>query len=191
MDSLGTIVSKCRTSANSVPVNRKIPTYPPPPTPAATFKDPVQCVERAQIAELDPTGARTELFSRTNPEAARTGDILLVRQRSGDQFAGVCISIRRRGVDSAILLRNELTRIGVEMWYKIYSPNVQSIEVVQRMEKRPRRARLTYMRKPKHDMRSVEIIVQQYQRQRMVLTTAEKQSRQHSGKKGRKKGKKH
>jgi large subunit ribosomal protein L19 len=50
------------------------------------------------------------------------------------------------------------------MWYKIYSPNVEGIEVVQRKERRARRARLTYMRKPKHDKGSVQNIVLQYQR---------------------------
>ena len=35
---------------------------------------------------------------------------------------------------------------GVEMWVKIYSPTLRSIEVVQRAEKRARRARLYYMR---------------------------------------------
>ena len=69
-----------------------------------------------------------------------------MRQKSGDPFAGVCLNIRRQGVDTAVLLRNELTRVGVEMWYKIYSPNVEGIEVVQRRVKRARRARLYYMR---------------------------------------------
>ena len=58
----------------------------------------------------------------------------------------MCLNIRRQGVDTAVLLRNELTRVGVEMWYKIYSPNVEGIEVVQRRVKRARRARLYYMR---------------------------------------------
>jgi large subunit ribosomal protein L19 len=92
-----------------------------------------------------------------------------VRQKNGDPFAGVCINIRRRGVDTGILLRNELTRVGVEMWYKIYSPNVEGIEVVQRREKRARRARLTYLRKPKHDMGSVQGIVLAYQRSRSAV----------------------
>lgn len=35
---------------------------------------------------------------------------------------------------------------GVEMWVKVFSPNVRSVEVVQRAEKRARRARLFYMR---------------------------------------------
>lgn len=35
---------------------------------------------------------------------------------------------------------------GVEMWVKVFSPNVISIEVVKRAERRIRRARLYYMR---------------------------------------------
>ena len=130
----------------------------------------------AQIAILDPTGARTRLLSKDNPDAARVGDVLLVRFKepsstsstakkpsspaakdatsissptnpsANESYAGVCLSIRRRGVDTGILLRNHFTRVGVEMWVKIYSPNVAGIEVVQRKEKRARRARLYYMR---------------------------------------------
>ena len=74
------------------------------------------------------------------------GDILLVTFKTGDPFAGVCLSIKRRGVDTAILLRNRLLMVGVEMWVKIYSPTVMAIEVVKRAEKRARRARLYYMR---------------------------------------------
>jgi large subunit ribosomal protein L19 len=145
-------------------VNRKIKSFPPPPTPVSRCKEPIKAFNSDQIAILDPTGARANLFARSNPESAKVGDILLVRLKTGDPFAGVCINIRRRSVDTAILLRNQLTRVGVEMWYKIYSPNVEGIEVVQRAEKRARRARLTYMRKPKHDRGSVQAIVLQYQR---------------------------
>ncbi|TGO91625.1 hypothetical protein BPOR_0022g00100 [Botrytis porri] len=169
---------------------RKIKTYPPPSSPAQIFKEPIKNIHAEQIAVLDPTGARTNLFSKTNPEAARVGDILLVRLKTGDPFAGVCINIRRRGVETGILLRNELTRVGVEMWYKIYSPNVEGIEVVQRKAKRARRARLTYMRKPKHDMGSVQNIVLQYQRTRGVLGRPDGERRQTSKKKTKGKGKK-
>ncbi|KAF2646644.1 hypothetical protein P280DRAFT_388017 [Massarina eburnea CBS 473.64] len=143
----------------------------PPSTPPIkkTCHDPVSAVTASQIALLDPTSSRTKLFDRQNPECARVGDILLVRLRTGDPFAGVCINIRRRGVDTAILLRGQLTRVGVEMWYKIYSPVVEGIEVVQRAAKRARRARLTYMRKVKHDRGSVENVVRIYLRQKAAL----------------------
>lgn len=168
---------------------RKIKTYPPPPSPAAAYKTPIQSLHNEQIAILDPHNSRTQLFSKANLEAAKVGDILLVRQKNGDPFAGVCINIRRRGVDSAILLRNQLTRVGVEMWYKIYSPNVEGIEVVQRKEKRARRVRLTYMRKPKHDMGSVQNIVLAYTRQRSALRSGGKPGGSQQAK-GKKKGNK-
>lgn len=63
--------------------------------------------------------------------------------------------------------------MGVEMWYKIYSPLVEGIEVVQRAAKRARRARLTYMRTVKHDRGSVENVVRLYLRQKAALGTAE------------------
>ena len=55
------------------------------------------------------------------------------------------------------------------MWVKIYSPNVRGIEVVKRAEKRARRARLYYMRKPKHDRGSVEGVVEEYLRRRRLI----------------------
>ncbi|RDL40934.1 Translation proteins SH3-like protein [Venustampulla echinocandica] len=169
-------------------VKKKIKAIPPPPTAASLFKEPIKSVTETQVAILDPTGARTKLFSKANLEAAHVGDILLVRLKNGDPFAGVCINIRRRGIDTGILLRNELTRVGVEMWFKIYSPNVEGIEVVQRKEKRARRARLTYMRKPKHDMGSVQNIVLAYQRSRGALRgNTEINSNAHENKGGKRK----
>jgi len=148
---------------------RKIPVVPPPRSTKKLCPDPIAAVTASQVQTLDPTGARTRLFSPDNVDRAQVGDILLVRLKSGDHFSGVCLNIRQRHspIDTAILLRNQLTRVGVEMWFKVYSPNVEGIEVVQRKEKRARRAKLYYMRQPRHDAGSVEGIVKQYQRQRM------------------------
>ncbi len=55
------------------------------------------------------------------------------------------------------------------MWVKVYSPNVKGVEVVKRAEKRARRARLFYMRKPEHDRGGVERVVEQYLRQRRLV----------------------
>lgn len=147
---------------------RKIPVAPQVPSTRKRCPDPIAAVTATQISLLDPSGARARLFSQDNPDRARVGDILLVRQKSGEPFSGVCLNIRQGNskIDSAILLRNNLTRVGVEMWYKIYSPNVEGIEVVQRKPKRARRARLYYMRQPRHDLGSVDSIVRQYLRQR-------------------------
>ncbi|MCJ1457386.1 hypothetical protein MMC28_007754 [Mycoblastus sanguinarius] len=149
--------------------SKKIKTYPPPPSTRNRFPHPVEAWAAQHLTTLDPTGSRTRLFSRDNPDVPRPGDILLVTFKTGDPFAGVCLSIRRRGVDTGILLRNRLMMIGVEMWVKIYSPNVMGVEVVRRAEKRARRARLYYMRKPKHDRGSVEGEVEEYLKRRRLI----------------------
>ncbi|TPX18535.1 uncharacterized protein E0L32_011573 [Thyridium curvatum] len=139
------------------------------PTPRST---PLEALHALQIARMDPTGARQKLFSRTNPHGARVGDVLMVTTRRGaEPFSGVCLSIRRRGIDTAVLLRGQLTRVGVEMWFKVFSRNVAGVEIIHRRAKRARRARLTYMRQPKHDMGSVDNLVQAWRRSRQVLRT--------------------
>lgn len=52
---------------------------------------------------------------------------------------------------------------------KVYSPLVSGIEIVQRAEKRARRARLTYMRKPKHDRGDLSGVVAQYMKTRRTI----------------------
>ncbi|KAI8309592.1 54S ribosomal protein subunit img1 [Colletotrichum sp. SAR11_59] len=131
-----------------------------------THKNPMPELDAKQRATLDPTGARTRLFDITRPDAAKVGDVLMVTTKSGEPFSGVCISIRRRGVDTAILVRSQLMKVGVEMWYKIYSPTVIGIDIVWRRPKRARRARLTYMRKPKHDMGNVDHLVYAWKKER-------------------------
>ncbi|KAL9098950.1 MAG: hypothetical protein Q9163_005479 [Psora crenata] len=148
---------------------KKIKTYPPPTSAINKHPFPLRDHNEAHIQTLDPTGTRTRLFDRSNPDCPQPGDILLATFKTGDPFAGVCLSIRRRGVDTAVLLRNKLLLTGVEMWVKIYSPNVRGMEVVKRAERRARRARLYYLRKPKHDRGSVESEVEQYLKRRRLI----------------------
>ncbi|CAZ85225.1 unnamed protein product [Tuber melanosporum] len=150
------------TRQNPTLPRRRIKIYPPPPRPPTT--DPISALTAAQIKALDPDGSRTELFSRRNPQAIRPGDIVYVRRKNGEPFSGVLLNIRRRGVDTSILLRDQLTKLGVEMWLKIYSPIIDSINLVQRKEKMARRAKLYYMRKPKHDFGPVRGIVSDWVR---------------------------
>ncbi|KAF2841309.1 hypothetical protein M501DRAFT_1055447 [Patellaria atrata CBS 101060] len=171
--------------------HKRIKAIPSPPSAHNICPTPLATITASQLSVLDPTGARTRLFAKTNPDAAKVGDVLLVRFRSGDPFAGVCLNIRRRGVDTAVLLRGNLTRVGVEMWVKVYSPNVEGVEVVQRRERRARRARLYYLRQPKHDIGSVENLVRQYNRRKAILGTADaKTASATAGKKKSKKNRK-
>lgn len=106
---------------------------------------------------------------RRNPRSVRSGDIVRVTFKNGDPFNGVVLSIKLRGIETSFLLRNELTRVAVEMSVKVFSPNVNSVEIVQRSEKKRRRARLYFMRDRKHDRRSVENIVANYVRQKKAF----------------------
>ncbi|PWY90796.1 hypothetical protein BO70DRAFT_384419 [Aspergillus heteromorphus CBS 117.55] len=147
------------------------PIPPPPPSAFNKCKDPVGAVADAQLAVLDPTGERRALFDyRRSQRSVKPGDIVRVTFKNGDPFNGVCLSIRLRGLDTSFLLRNQLTKVGVEMAVKVYSPNVESVEIVQRAASRKRRARLFYMRNPKHDMGTVENIVTNYIRQKRMLS---------------------
>lgn len=154
------------------PIRTAFAIYPRVPSASKVVPSPLSSYHAQQIRRLDPTGARTALFSKRNPDAAKPGDVLMITSRkAGEPFAGVCLSIRRAGVDTAVLLRNHVARVPVEMWYKIYSPNVLGIEIVWRRPKRARRARLTYMRKPKHDMGNVDHLVEAWRRTRNVFTS--------------------
>ncbi|KAL8664528.1 MAG: hypothetical protein Q9202_002937 [Teloschistes flavicans] len=152
---------------------RQLKTYPPPPGPRplpSPHTHPLTYLNALHVSQtLDPTGSRTRLFAKDNPDSPRVGDILLVTFTSGDPFSGVCLNIRRRGPDTGILLRNKLLMVGTEMWVKVFSPKVRSIEVVERARKRARRARLTYMRKPKYDRGSVEGVVEEYLKKRRLV----------------------
>ncbi|KAI3401278.1 hypothetical protein diail_11984 [Diaporthe ilicicola] len=157
------------TSPTSVIPSLKLthPHLKPPPA------NPVAAHHAYQIRKMDPSGARTRLFSKTNPDSARVGDILLVTtKRAAEPFAGVLMTIRRRGIESSLLLRSQLAKTGVEMSFKIYSRNVTGIEIIKRRTRRARRARLTYLRKPKHDVGSVEHHVREWRRNRNVFASA-------------------
>ena len=140
-------------------------------------------LRQQQVSQLDATGARTRLFSKDHADSAKVGDVLMVTTKSGEPFSGAFIQIRRRGADTAIQLRGQMMKISVEMWFKIYSPSVTGIDIIWRRPKRARRARLTYMRKPQHDMGSVDSLVSAWKRERYALRS---KSKQIGGKKVRK-----
>ncbi|KAK6347138.1 hypothetical protein TWF696_007217 [Orbilia brochopaga] len=167
--SLGTRKPTIGVHDPSKPARKRIRVHPSPaPAPP---KNALTRFTTSQLKSLDPKGARTRLFSRANKDAIRPGDTLQVRFRDAntEPFAGVLLNIRRRGLDTAFLLRNHLTRVGVEMWHKLYSPKIAGIDLIQRKERRARRAKLYYMRKPKHDVGSVEGVVTRWKKNRLMF----------------------
>ncbi|TQS33817.1 hypothetical protein Golomagni_05826 [Golovinomyces magnicellulatus] len=148
--------------------------YPQLPSIRSTFPDPMPVLRQAQITTLDPSGARTRLFARDQADSAKPGDVLMVTTKQGEPFSGVLLQLRRRGVDTAILLRGQMMKTSVETWFKVYSPTVTGIDIIWRRPKRARRARLTYMRKARHDMGSVDQLVNAWKKERFALRSKSK-----------------
>jgi large subunit ribosomal protein L19 len=100
----------------------------------------IQQLEQEQIAAV----------TREVPQFA-PGDTLRVNVRvvEGNRertqaFEGVCIARRNRGVNSSFTVRKISYGEGVERVFPLYSPRIESIEVVRRGD--VRRAKLYYLR---------------------------------------------
>ena len=102
----------------------------------------IQQLEREEIARL--------VEERAVPEF-RAGDTLRVnvkviegtRERV-QAFEGVCIARRNRGISSSFTVRKISYSEGVERVFPLYSPRIDSIDVVRRGK--VRRAKLYYLR---------------------------------------------
>ncbi|KAI9264366.1 50S ribosomal protein L19 [Phascolomyces articulosus] len=112
----------------------------------------MEMISAQQIEKANHDGRR-ELFSRKNAEGVRPGSVVLVETFNGpgekttSTFMGVCIAIRRKGIDTSFTLRNIVMRVGVEQRFSLYSPLVKNVKVLQKpTELRVRRAKLFYLR---------------------------------------------
>ena len=102
----------------------------------------IQQIEAEQIAKLTATRAIPEF---------RAGDTLKVGVKvvEGDRtrvqnYEGVCIARANRGMGSSFTVRKMSFGEGVERVFPLYSPNIDSIEVVRKGA--VRRAKLYYLR---------------------------------------------
>ncbi|CEP12582.1 hypothetical protein [Parasitella parasitica] len=125
-------------------------------TAAVATKTPkINVMERITQQQIEKSNldGRRELFDRKNPQGIRPGSVVLVETLNGpgettsSTFMGVCIAIRRKGIDTNFTLRNIVMRVGVEQRYSLYSPLLKSIKVMQKPnEIKFRRAKLFYLR---------------------------------------------
>ncbi len=104
--------------------------------------NPIEKLERAQVAKL------TE--GRSLPEFS-PGDTLRVNVKVTEgtreriqAFEGVCIARKNRGLNSSFTVRKISYNEGVERIFPLYSPRIDSIELVRRGD--GRRAKLYYLR---------------------------------------------
>lgn len=99
-------------------------------------------IEAEQIAKLSE-GKKIPAFS--------AGDTIIVNVKviEGDRervqaYEGVCIARKNAGINSAFTVRKISYGEGVERVFPLYSPRIDSIEVVRRGQ--VRRAKLYYLR---------------------------------------------
>ncbi len=102
----------------------------------------IEKFEQAQVAEL------TE--ARSLPEFS-PGDTLRVNVKVTEgtreriqAFEGVCIARKNRGLNSSFTVRKISYNEGVERIFPLYSPRIDSIELIRRGD--VRRAKLYYLR---------------------------------------------
>lgn len=101
------------------------------------------------------------LFARNHPERLLPGSVISITQtHAPTSFTGVLIGLRRRGLDSSIIIRNVVQRVGVEMQVFLGSPHLKDIKVLQKADgssgsRRARRAKLYYLRDSPEKMSSI------------------------------------
>lgn len=119
-------------------------------------------VHRDLRDRFDPGNKFTKLFDRKSPDTIPPGSVLVVEtwtsmaKTNFTTFSGLVMAIRRRGVATSFVLRNLVQKLGVEMLFRIYSPLLKDIKVIQRATagkgeksgalRRTRRAKLYYLR---------------------------------------------
>lgn len=130
------------------PFSSAVQTFTTAPTTPAPRRDSLLRTLNAHLSSQHPKAdSYLPLFSRRADDRIRPGSVLTVTSYATAPtpenpapattvFSGVLIGIRRRhaGRDTSIRLRNLVGRTGVEMVFKVLSPLVKDIKVVQRAE---------------------------------------------------------
>ncbi len=85
------------------------------------------------------------------------GDIVKVHQKikEGEKsriqiFRGVVLGMRGRGVNKMFTVQKMVGQISVERIWPIMSPLIEKVEVEEHSRKKIRRAKLNYLKVPKH-----------------------------------------
>ena len=98
--------------------------------------------EKDQLAKLT-AGRSTPAFGPGDTLRVNVKVVEGTRERV-QAFEGVCIAVKRRGLNSAFTVRKISYGEGVERVFPLHSPRIESIEVVRRGK--VRRAKLYYLR---------------------------------------------
>src|SRR5262249_50957970 len=102
----------------------------------------VQALEAEQITKLTE-GRKVPVFSPGDTVRVNVKVVEGTRERV-QAFEGVCIARRNAGVNSSFTVRKISYGEGVERVFPLYSPRLDSVELVRRGD--VRRAKLYYLR---------------------------------------------
>lgn len=102
----------------------------------------IEQLDRDQIARL--TAERPVPAFKAGDTVRVSVKVIEGTRERVQAFEGVCIARRNRGINSAFTVRKLSYGEGVERVFPLYSPRIDSIEVVRRG--RVRRAKLYYLR---------------------------------------------
>ena len=86
----------------------------------------------------------------------KTGDILSVKTISSksdkrkQNFIGICISRKNKGLSSSFTIRNMMSGEGIEHTFPLYSPLLIQIQVLSFKRKKTRSSKLYYLRNSAH-----------------------------------------
>ncbi|GAA5938986.1 mitochondrial 54S ribosomal protein bL19m IMG1 [Sporobolomyces koalae] len=135
-------------SAEAYPFSSTVQVLPRAPALPPQATDSLLRTLNAHLTSQHPNSETyLDLFSRRSKARLLPGSVLTVTSYSTPPtaenptpattvFSGVLIASRRRhqGRDTSIRLRNLVGRTGVEMSFKVFSPLIKDIKVVQRAE---------------------------------------------------------
>ncbi|GAA6008986.1 hypothetical protein JCM11491_005703 [Sporobolomyces phaffii] len=139
------------TTAGPYPFSSAVEVLPPSSSPSPSLAPRGDSLLRTLNAHLTSQHAHAaqylDLFSRRSKSRLLPGSVLTVTSYAtpptaqnpspaATVFSGVLIASRRRhqGRDTSIRLRNLVGRTGVEVSFKVFSPLIKHIHVVQRAE---------------------------------------------------------
>ena len=84
------------------------------------------------------------------------GDIIRVSQKikEGDKtrvqiFEGVVLQIKGRGENKSFTVRKNVGDVAVERIWPVNSPGIEDVKIKEKLKKRPKRAKLFYLRNTK------------------------------------------
>ena len=103
----------------------------------------IESLETEQVARLEEEGKKIPQFSAGDTLRVNVKVVEGSRERL-QAFEGVCIARRNRGLNSSFTVRKISYGEGVERVFPLYSPRIDSIQVVRRGD--VRRAKLYYLR---------------------------------------------